>query len=250
MENKFQEGQRIRIRRSGQIAKIQSVSINPNSIFERVRYYLYESPYTYFLEDMFEEIVIENSDDARKYFEDLKLSYTMITRESLEELNRLISIELTTHDDEKVDYKMLPFEKANIDFYRNRLNHCYLKFSSNYFESREAISFNPDGFIGFNGEGSSRNKMPFVRAFIQWCNQLADIHFSINLEPVNELHFYTLAVNSIGTHKMRFSQLMTFNQAESLGKIECKKMKLGYIGTFDEWEIDNAEKVYREQHNL
>lgn len=36
------------------------------------------------------------------------------------------------------------------------------------FESREAISFNRDGFIGFAGWSDSKNVQPFLIAFDEW----------------------------------------------------------------------------------
>ncbi len=41
----------------------------------------------------------------------------------------------------------------------------FIKVSSHYFEGREAISFNNDGWIGFAGWASSTNIIPFVKAF-------------------------------------------------------------------------------------
>jgi hypothetical protein len=44
----------------------------------------------------------------------------------------------------------------------------YLKVNGPYFSRREAISFYPDGRIGFCGWASGPNRQPFVEAFSIW----------------------------------------------------------------------------------
>ena len=51
---------------------------------------------------------------------------------------------------------------------------CYLYMNSHYFTQREAISFNVDGFIGFAGWADQGNTNPLLRAFLSWCDYLAD----------------------------------------------------------------------------
>ena len=50
---------------------------------------------------------------------------------------------------------------------------CFLYVNSHYFERRECISFNADGWIGFAGWADQGNTNPILRAFIEWCNALA-----------------------------------------------------------------------------
>lgn len=54
------------------------------------------------------------------------------------------------------------------------LLHCYLYVNSHYFERRECISFNPDGFIGFAGWADQGNTNPILRAFVEWCDLVAE----------------------------------------------------------------------------
>ena len=49
---------------------------------------------------------------------------------------------------------------------------AYLFVNSYYFTQREAISFNPNGFIGFAGWASDNNVRPFVEAFMEWCDYM------------------------------------------------------------------------------
>lgn len=46
--------------------------------------------------------------------------------------------------------------------------HAYIKVKGPYFDKREAISFNEDGFIGFAGWADKFNVLPFVEAFDEW----------------------------------------------------------------------------------
>lgn len=50
---------------------------------------------------------------------------------------------------------------------------CFLYVNSHYFERRECISFNADGWIGFAGWADQGNTNPILRAFIEWSDALA-----------------------------------------------------------------------------
>lgn len=51
---------------------------------------------------------------------------------------------------------------------------CFLYTNSHYFTRRECISFNEDGFIGFAGWADDGNTNPIKRAFMRWCDALAE----------------------------------------------------------------------------
>jgi hypothetical protein len=51
---------------------------------------------------------------------------------------------------------------------------CFLYVNSHYFTRREAISFNEDGFIGFAGWADQANTNPLLRAFLRWCDDMAE----------------------------------------------------------------------------
>ena len=46
--------------------------------------------------------------------------------------------------------------------------------NSDYFNGREAITFNSDGFIGFGGWSDDYNVRPFVLAFLIWVDEVAE----------------------------------------------------------------------------
>lgn len=74
------------------------------------------------------------------------------------------------HDEHLQDYFYPRKRKTN-----GTLISCFLYVSSHYFERRECISFNADGWIGFAGwaDQGNTNPNPILRAFIEWCDALA-----------------------------------------------------------------------------
>lgn len=49
-----------------------------------------------------------------------------------------------------------------------RLRAAFIRVDGPYFEDREAVSFNADGFVGIAGWADSKNSVPFLRAFETW----------------------------------------------------------------------------------
>ena len=45
---------------------------------------------------------------------------------------------------------------------------AFLFCNADYFKQREAISFNPDGFVGFAGWAASQSAQPLYDAFTEW----------------------------------------------------------------------------------
>lgn len=122
------------------------------------------------------EAVCSNN-EAREYFKSKNLSYDSINEGDILVLIMLLQKEIkksvkagetsvsTIYLSSKVDMK----KKSN-----GSIIHCYLYVNSHYFTRREAISFNPDGFIGFAGWADQGNTNPLLRAFLKWCDYLAE----------------------------------------------------------------------------
>ena len=49
---------------------------------------------------------------------------------------------------------------------------AFLTAKGTYFNAREVVSFNRDGFIGFCGEADDNNTQPVLIAFMRWCDWL------------------------------------------------------------------------------
>lgn len=118
-----------------------------------------------------------SNDEARQYFKDKGLTYDKVKEGDILALVMLLNkhikravkeCEVSTdsiHLSQKIDM----LRKPNGSIIR-----CYLYLISHYFERRECISFNGDGFIGFAGWADTGNSNPIKRAFLEWCDYLAD----------------------------------------------------------------------------
>ena len=115
--------------------------------------------------------------EARQYFRDKGLSYHDITEGDILSLLMRLNREIkksnkagetsvsTMHMSSKIDMK----KRTN-----GTIIKCFLYINSHYFTRREAISFNEDGFIGFAGWADQGNTNPLLRAFLRWCDDLAE----------------------------------------------------------------------------
>lgn len=93
------------------------------------------------------------NNEARAYFAGKGLTYADVTEGDILALVMLLNKHI---------------KKAN-----GTLISCFLYVNSHYFERRECISFNADGWIGFAGWADQGNTNPILRAFIEWCDALA-----------------------------------------------------------------------------
>ena len=117
------------------------------------------------------------TEEARQYFRDKGLSYHDITEGDILSLLMLLNREIkksnkagetsvsTMHMSSKIDMK----KRTN-----GTIIKCFLYINSHYFTQREAISFNQDGFIGFARWADQGNTNPLLRAFLLWCDDLAE----------------------------------------------------------------------------
>lgn len=115
--------------------------------------------------------------EARQYFRDKGLSYHDIAEGDILSLLMLLNREIkksnkagetsvsTMHMSSKINMK----KRTN-----GTIIKCFLYINSHYFIQREAISFNEDGFIGFAGWADQGNTNPLLRAFLRWCDDLAE----------------------------------------------------------------------------
>lgn len=117
------------------------------------------------------------TEEARQYFRGKGLSYDDITEGDILYLLMLLNREIkksnkvgetsvsTMHMSSKIDMK----KRTN-----GTIIKCFLYINSHYFTRREAISFNEDGFVGFAGWADKGNTNPLLRAFLRWCDDLAE----------------------------------------------------------------------------
>lgn len=121
-----------------------------------------------------------DNDIAREHFKELGLKYWNITKDDIDELHAMLTLMMAetraTLTDEPVQshwkmcrkYKFIPIDGDNDGMFA-----AFLRCDGSYFEKREVISFNSDGFIGFCGWASSKNTKPITDTFMAWCDRIA-----------------------------------------------------------------------------
>lgn len=118
-------------------------------------------------------------DEARAYFQNKGLTYTMVTQDDLEYLRILLDEKFTQ---QKKDRFLNNPGCLYWDHVHSRIKgswnkdgtmaSAYLSAKGAYFDDREVISFNRDGFIGFCGAADTKNTAPVLEAFKEWCDWL------------------------------------------------------------------------------
>jgi hypothetical protein len=115
--------------------------------------------------------------EAREYFKNKGLTYQDITAGDICVLTMMLNKEIkrTIKNQENSVYTMYLSEKIKSKYSTNgSLKECFIFVNAHYFTRRECISFNLDGFIGFAGWSDQTNLKPILRAFINWCDYLAE----------------------------------------------------------------------------
>lgn len=124
-----------------------------------------------------EIIPVCSTQEARDYFARKGLTYDDITEGDILVLIMLLNkhIKKANKENETSVSTMRLSEKVDIKRKSNgTIITCFLYMNSHYFTRRECISFNRDGFIGFAGWADQGNTNPILRAFLEWCDYLAE----------------------------------------------------------------------------
>ena len=126
-------------------------------------------------EEIFNESYTKKGCDlAREYAEQSKINFYDLSNDHFKRLIKLINNEINILLSDE-SYSMIPRlqVKQQVKYSNNKYGKgVYLFCQGSYFESREAISFNRDGFIGFCGELNGCNQTPFIKGFINWIDEL------------------------------------------------------------------------------
>ena len=115
------------------------------------------------------------NDEARKAFADKGLSYEQIHEENIRLLMSMLEKEIRKSNETgetSVDTIKLSSKYRITTFADGHIKKCFLFMDSHYFNERECISFDEDGFIGFAGWADIGNLNPIKRAFLAWCDIL------------------------------------------------------------------------------
>jgi len=115
-----------------------------------------------------------NNDEARQYFKDKGLTYECLNELSICLLINLINSEIIKFRNKDKDCCLRYVNnKYNCKKHKDSFIWVDLSVKGTYFDNRQAISFERDGFIGFAGWASTINRQPFIDGFIKWCDKVA-----------------------------------------------------------------------------
>lgn len=103
---------------------------------------------------------IMTNDEVRQLLADKGITISTVTAAQLATLHDKLDEKLKASGCFRDTYKMNPKHETK--------DMRYMTCSSDYFDDREAISFNSDGFIGFAGWSSETNVKPILEAVIEW----------------------------------------------------------------------------------
>ena len=114
-----------------------------------------------------------NNNDARQYFQDKGLTYKVLSEYNIDLLKLMIQEEIMKARKDDSDCILIRVNNKT----RGKKKVCLVEWieitvKGTYFESREAVTFNRDGFIGFAGWASDTNVKPFIDAFVRWCDEV------------------------------------------------------------------------------
>lgn len=122
----------------------------------------------------FEPVCTNN--ELREYFSAKGLTYDSIDEGDILILCMMLQKELKKSNKAGETSVIMTLSKR-IDMKKTTNGHiteCYIYMNAHYFTRRECISFNRDGWIGFAGWADDGNTNPLRRAFIAWCDYLAE----------------------------------------------------------------------------
>lgn len=123
-------------------------------------------------------LIPETNQEARALFWDSGLTYGDIDKRALDVLLAFLDIELAScrlNPKTSLQGSMrMQTEIVSVAAAAGGISEAYLFVDGPYFKEREAISFNDDGFIGIAGWADSKNVRPFLVAFGQWVEWMAN----------------------------------------------------------------------------
>ena len=109
-------------------------------------------------------------DEARKAFKDAGLTYAVITPVTLQRLRTLINMSMK--DAARLDGTFRCKQRGIITRSKSGRFFAGIRRRAFYFDDREAVSFNDDGFIGFVGWADDTNVQPILDGFCAWVDEL------------------------------------------------------------------------------
>ena len=120
---------------------------------------------------------MEEREMAREAWRNSGLIYKDINKKDIDELKAVIKYELqtylpTTDHSRSMEMRLSKDKKKHVTYNKDgSLRHGGIFVAGSYFDEREGIYFNEDGFIGFCGWADGSNKIPIITAFNTWLDK-------------------------------------------------------------------------------
>lgn len=108
-------------------------------------------------------------DEARAAWERAGLTNATVTRDTLKRLRELINNQMKASGCMRGTFRCR--QRGTIE-QTPRGPYAALLCKSDYFDGREAVSFNTDGFVGFAGWADSTNVQPILAGFEAWVAEM------------------------------------------------------------------------------
>lgn len=105
-------------------------------------------------------------DEARSLFAAAKLDYSVLTADRVQRLRTLINAKMKSSGRFKGQYRCR--QRPII-----RPGYAEIRCKASYFDNREAVTFNTDGFIGFAGWADNENVQPVLAGFAEWVQEIS-----------------------------------------------------------------------------
>ena len=109
-------------------------------------------------------------DEARAYFTTSGLTYSIISKGTMARLKIILDREMSSSG--LISGSFITDRVPEIRRPKTKVS-AHLRCKSNYFKGRQAITFEPDGFIGFAGWADDENVQPILRGFCAWVDETA-----------------------------------------------------------------------------
>lgn len=188
-----------------------------------------------------------SKDELRSMFEE-ELSYEQISADDVFALACYIGIECMKHNRENRSalYYRIPTIHRNLPKValakgRDGIKSAFIRIDGHYFENREAVSFNEDGFIGFCGWADSKNERAILDGFYRWLNEYMGCDFGsarMNVRTIDSMQELAGDIRILGNGlAMQASKKTTYGELagmvssfadtllELIGKVEMEETR-------------------------
>lgn len=105
-------------------------------------------------------------EQARELFAKSGLTYEVLTPGNLQKLRSHINGHMIASGAMNGAFRCR--QRATV-----REGYAELRCKASYFDNREAITFNSDGFIGFAGWADADNVQPILQGFVAWMKEMS-----------------------------------------------------------------------------